>query len=236
MSRLNRLPPAPAAQRSVSAGTAFSNSASSASQHWGNTNRSSPSVSSEAEQAAPSPSNFMSPELVDSEKLYEVCLVYSLILRWPDFYLIIKTSTCQAYMRAQKTISDLKAENMELQAKLANSQLQFVGAKKMRKGTASANGFSPEVESAALLEKHIKKIAHNYQLFWSPFFDGSLLSAPPPEFRSDNPIRYDNPDNMVLGKTAELYEIMPAKYHYLMSVAQSTAGSNSSNFIKTVSF
>lgn len=148
---------------------------------------------------------------------------------------LIKASIYQAYLRSQKIISDLKAENLELQAKLSNSQLQFVGATKMRKGTAAANSSSPEAQSGALLDKHIKKIAHNYQLFWSPFFDGSLLSVPPPDFRSDDPIRYANPDNQALGKTAELYEIMPAKYHYLMSVAQSTAGSNSSNFVKTVS-
>lgn len=112
----------------------------------------------------------------------------------------------------------------------------FVGKTKVRKGTSAAalQGGTPEVEASIRLWEDIKKLARHFQLFGSPFFSSDLLSVAPPDFKSDDPIHYSNPDYQVLGKTAELYESVPEKYHYFMSVAQSTK-SDSDSFIKTVS-
>jgi hypothetical protein len=114
-----------------------------------------------------------------------------------------------------------------LRAQLANSEMKFIGKNKVRKSaksraTAEQASTHQEMEATERLWDEIKKVAKHYQLFVSPFFEPDLLSVAPPNFKSDDIIRYKNPDNQSLGKTAELYETVPEKYHFLMSVAQSS--------------
>lgn len=132
----------------------------------------------------------------------------------------------------------MEAENQTLQAQLANSEMKFIGKSKVRKSaksraTAEQASTPQEAEASERLWDEIKKVAKHYQLFVSPFFDPELLSVAPPDFKSDDIVRYRNPDNQSLGKTAELYETVPRKYHFLMSVAQSHKTDNT--FITHVS-
>lgn len=113
-----------------------------------------------------------------------------------------------------------------MRAQLANSDMKFIGKTKVRRTAktpaAAEQASTPqEMEASERLWNEIKKIAKHYQLFASPFFDPELLSVAPPNFKSEDLVRYANPDNQSLRKTAELYEIVPEKYHYIMSVAQS---------------
>ncbi|KAF8173262.1 hypothetical protein BJ912DRAFT_932051 [Pholiota molesta] len=207
MSRLNRLPPAPLSSRSSSARADASpnansvSSAASSSSHGpanGPTSNESPTTS------------FISPSLLSADKLYQAHC-YNLY----------------AYISSQQKISDLEAENQTLRAQLANSEMKFIGKNKVRKSaksraTAEQASTHQEMEATERLWDEIKKVAKHYQLFVSPFFEPDLLSIAPPNFKSDDIIRYKNPDNQSLGKTAELYETVPEKYHFLMSVAQSS--------------
>lgn len=141
-------------------------------------------------------------------------------------------------MRSQRRVSELEAELLTVRAQLANSQIKFVGKTKVRGSKKTPSAIELEIpeeerEAGELLWTAIKKIAKHFQLFGSPFFDADLLSVAPPDFSSTDPIRYADADNQLLGKTAELYEFVPKKYHYLMSVAQ-THRADSKSFVQAV--
>jgi hypothetical protein len=172
--------------------------------------------------------SFIPPQLSTLDQLYEVCI--SLILKLLTIYLIpCCYNLPQVYLRAQQEIADLKSENQTLRGKLANAELKFVSNTKLR-----TSAIQPTADSQVDLWKEIKAIARHYQLFVTPFFEPDLLSLAPPSFVSNDAIRYSTQENQTLGKVAELYELVPQKYHHLMSVAQVTMA-NASSFISVVS-
>lgn len=139
------------------------------------------------------------------------------------------------YLRSQQEISDLKTEIQHLRAKLANADLKYVSKTKIRAGTKIApSPVTEETEASVKMWHEIKAIARHYQLFTTPFFEPDLLSLAPPDFVSDDLIRYSTTLNQTLGKVAELYELVPEKYHPLMSVAQTTR-SDAASFSAVVS-
>ena len=134
-------------------------------------------------------------------------------------------------MDAQRQISDLQIENQHLRAKNANLELKFASKTKVRQTTGPP---TTEDEASLCMWAEIKAIARHFQLFVTPYFEPDLLSHPRPDFPSDSPTRYFSTENQTLGKVAELYELVPTKYHYLMSVAQKTK-SDAKSFISVVS-
>lgn len=130
----------------------------------------------------------------------------------------------------------MKTENQNLHAKFINAELKFVSKTKLCTGTIQPTTASQaeETEANICLWKEVKAIARHFGLFITLFFDPDLLLLTHPDFASNDPICYSTLKNQTLGKVAELYELVPEKYHHLMSVAQIMM-SNALSFISAVS-
>ena len=113
-------------------------------------------------------------------------------------------------MRFQAENGRLSAEITKLRAQNADLSLKNASFRK-RKGKDGGN----IDEEAATLLKIIGKWGNHFSLFWnlvaptSAFFDK-------PSIDHDDPARYVTPENKAAALTAELYHVLPEKYHDLM--------------------
>ena len=95
-------------------------------------------------------------------------------------------------------------------------------------------GSAPELEGAASalstgldiasqeLSADVKKWASYFGLFHGLFVSPEDFKADSrPSFCSDDLIRWSSPENQARGITAELYEVLPKKYHDLMALSGS---------------
>jgi hypothetical protein len=105
--------------------------------------------------------------------------------------------------RLSAEITKLRAQNTDLSLKNASYR--------KRKGKGGGN----IDEEAATLLKIIGKWGNHFSLFWnlvaptSAFFDM-------PSIGHNDPARYVTPQNKAAALTAELYHVLPEKYHDLM--------------------
>ena len=115
-------------------------------------------------------------------------------------------------MQFQAEIGRLSAEITKLQAQNADLSLKNASYRK-RKGKDRGN----IDEEAATLIKIIGKWGNHFSLFWnliaptSAFFDE-------PSIDHDDPTHYITPQNKAAALTAELYHVLPEKYHSLMKL------------------
>jgi len=88
-------------------------------------------------------------------------------------------------------------------------------------GTASALSTGFDLASQELATD-IRKWANYFGLFHGLFVNPEDFKADlRPAFRSDDLVRWSTPENQARGITAELYEVIPEKYHDLMALSGS---------------
>jgi hypothetical protein len=117
-------------------------------------------------------------------------------------------------MALAQEVKTLKAENVDFQMRLAKAR----NTQDPNESDADSNA-----ASAAKLAKEVGKLGKRHVILYAISLSPEAFGVSKPSFRFDDPIRYDNVDNIDLGATAELYASIPAKFHQYLSTVSSVA-------------
>ena len=125
-------------------------------------------------------------------------------------------------MALAQEVKTLKADNVDLQMRLARAQ----NSQDPNESDAENRAVN-DAASASKLAEEVRKFGKRHVVLYAisltheAFANGSESGKPPFEF--DDPIRYSNVDNIDLGATAELYASIPTKFHEYISTVSSVA-------------
>jgi hypothetical protein len=115
-------------------------------------------------------------------------------------------------MALAEEVKTLKADNVNLQMRLARSQ-----------NSRESDGESSDAASAAKLAEEVRKFGKRHVILYTISLAHEAFRSSKPLFQFDDPIRYSNVDNMELGATAELYASIPSKFHQYLSTVSTVA-------------
>jgi hypothetical protein len=118
-------------------------------------------------------------------------------------------------MALAQEIKTMKAENVNLQMRLANRNIQDPNESDAENRANAA--------SAAKLAEEVRKLGKRHVILYAISLTHEAFGSSKPWFQFDDPIRYANIDNIDLGATAELYASIPAKFHEYLSTVSSVA-------------
>jgi len=125
-------------------------------------------------------------------------------------------------------VIDLTAENTDLQIHIGNLQRGKKG-----KAAASNNSVGGLNADAEALRKEVAKWGKHFVAFYTIVIPASAFAGTPdPAIPHDHPSRYSTPQLKAACLTAELYHVIPHRFHELLRLDQ---GMSSTSFVKAVS-
>jgi len=130
--------------------------------------------------------------------------------------------------RLEARIVELKAENTDLQIHIGNLQRGKKG-----KAAASADSVGGLNMDAEALRREVAKWGKHFVAFYTIIIPASAFAGvPDPAFPHDHPSRYTTPQLKAACLTAELYHVIPDRFHELLRLDQ---GVGHTSFVKAVS-
>jgi len=154
------------------------------------------------------------------------------------------TIDLQAFLDAQKKITELQEENKRLKALNLDLNMGAMttkrGCTKAGKKAATSGGVhvessdSPESAGFQDFTTNVQKLGQHHQLFWCVILEVSHFSPETcPEWEWDDfEIRFSNSELQKRGPSAELYVALPQEYHDIMALAATS--SSKVNFVSKV--
>jgi len=120
----------------------------------------------------------------------------------------------------QELVVDVEKKNKELTARNNALQMELNRLKRARKVKGS-DGDDPDTKK---LVKDIEKWGSHFFMFWNIIAPASaFLVSNIPSFDPEDPIRYSSPQNKLAGITADIYQVVPEKYHDILALDSSDA-------------
>jgi len=120
----------------------------------------------------------------------------------------------------QELVVDVEKKNKELTARNNALQMELNRLKRARK-VKGGDGDDPDTKK---LVKDIEKWGSHFFMFWNIIAPASaFLVSNIPSFDPEDPIRYSSPQNKLAGITADIYQVVPEKYHDILALDNSDA-------------
>ena len=126
-------------------------------------------------------------------------------------------------MALTQEIKILKADNVNLQMRLARAQNSRDDRRDPNESDAESSVNKSDAASAAKLAEEVRKLGKHHVILYTISLTNEAFGSSKPLFQFDDPIRYSNVDNIDLGATAELYASIPTKFHQYLSTVNSVA-------------
>jgi len=118
----------------------------------------------------------------------------------------------------QELVVEVEKRNKDLTARNNTLKMELNRLKRARK-VKEGEGNDPETNN---LVKDIEKWGSHFFMFWNIIAPASaFLASNIPSFDPSDPIRFSSPQNRLAGITAEIFLVVPEKYHDILAVDNS---------------